>query len=1306
MIAEKEIASRRAEFSAEKQALLEKRLRGMRNGEDRPPMIPRRAGGGAAWLSFAQQRLWFLDQLEPGSPLYTMPLAVRLSGRLDRDALERSIAAIVARHEMLRTQFVSNDGVPTQVVVAPQSVELPVIDLAQRPIEEREEELHRLLGVEAQRPFDLARDLMVRARLFRLAEQEHVLFLNMHHIASDGWSWAVFFKELAAFYDAFSFGRAVSLPELPIQYADYAVWQRDHLDVERFEKHLAYWKQQLADSPSLLELPTDRPRPAVQSFRGARQSLALPRSLLDGLKALSRSEGATLCMTLLATFKVLLHRYTRQDDLVVGCPVAGRTQSETEALIGFFVNTLALRGNLAGDPTFHELLQRERQVMIEACAHQDLPFERLAEELRPTRSSSYPPLIQTMFVLQNAPEPNLELPGLDVTPLAVDNGTAKFDLTLFTEESRRGLTATAEYNTDLFDAETIARALQHYKILLESVVADTRQKLSELPLLTADERHQLLVEWNRTETDYPREKTISQLFEEQAEKTPDVVAVVFGEQQLTYRELNKRANRLAHYLQNFGVGPDVMVGVCLERSLEMIIALLGTLKAGGAYVSLDTTYPKERLALMLEDVRAPVLLTEEKFRTSLAFDEKAGSNSKIASPILICVDTNRDTIARESPANPVSLAVAESLAYVSFTSGSTGRPKGVCVPHRGVVRLVRETNYAQFSADEIFLQLAPVAFDASTFEIWGPLLNGARLVVFPPRTPSLAELGEFILINKITTLWLTAGLFHQMVEEQLDSLQNVRQLLSGGDVLSPPHVQKVLAHLPGCRLINGYGPTENTTFTCCHRLTAPLAQQRSIPIGRPISNTQAYVLDEHLRPVPVGVPGELYTGGDGLARGYLNQPELTAERFIPNPFNHESGALLYKTGDLVRWLKDGTIEFLGRADSQVKIRGFRVELGEIETVLTRHPAVKESAVVTCQDAGGEKRLVACLVAKQSPAPAVSELRSFIQAKLPDYMNPTAFIFMDALPLSPNGKVDRRALPPAEQMRPVSEKKYLAPRNAMELRLASMWEEMLGLRPIGVTDQFFELGGHSLMAVRLIAQIEKAFNKRIPVAAIFQSSTVEQLAKLLREEKTLHNSSAFSIVEIQPNGSKPPLFMVHGVGGGMFWGYTNLSRHLGLDQPVYAFKSCGTDGLAEFASIEKMAAHYVADLRMFQPCGPYCLGGYCFGGNVAYEMARQLEAQGEKVAVLALMNCVPPNSSYNRVRWTPAFCFEFLKNLVYWLRYLAQLKSDQQRAFVCWKARVLRRKLLHLFSRSHAASECADVDEQVDLSTQPADRRSL
>jgi aspartate racemase len=1194
--------------------------------------IPRLVNRHSVPLSFAQQRLWFLAQLEPESAAYNQPKAIRLSGVLNADVLKKTLDAIVARHEVLRTTFTLVDGNPVQVIAESGSVELPVIDLSEWPDIERETEVQRLILEKTQQPFNLSQGSMLRATLLRLSEKDHVLLLVTHHIVSDGWSRDLLFREIATVYEGISTGNPLPLPELPIQYADFAIWQRQWLQGEVLESHLAYWKQQLGGSIPVLEVPVDHPRPAVQTYRGARQSAVIPKRVSEAIKSLSRQEGVTLFMTLLSAFQALLHRYTGQDDIVVGSPIVNRSRVEVEGVIGFFANTLVLRADMSGDPTFLELLGRVRQVTLGAYAHQDLPFEKLVEELNPQRDLSHTPLFQVMFALQNAaPTHVLPFSGLTLTPMEVDIGTAKFDLTLTMLGTRGGLKALLEYNSDLFDAATITRMLGHFQTLLEGIVARPEQRLSNLPILTETEIHQLLVEWNNTRSDYPKDKCIHELFEAQVERSPDAVAVVFEDKRLTYRELNDRANQLAHYLGELGVGPEVLVGLCIERSLEMVVALLGILKAGGAYVPLDPTYPKERLAFMLKDTQAPVLLTQQQLTDSLP---EHGVR-------VVCLDRDWKIIAREKEDNLVSTITANNLAYVIYTSGSTGRPKGVSVIHRGVVRLVKETNYADLTEKEVFLQFAPLSFDASTFEIWACLLNGAKLVVFPPYMPSLKELGQALKRYQITTLWLTSALFQLMVEDHIGTLSGVKQLLAGGDVLSVSQVKRVLKELPGCRLINGYGPTENTTFTCCYQMTSPEQVDDSVSIGRPIVNTQVYILDHYLNPVPIGVSGELCIGGDGLARGYFNNRELTAEKFIPHPFSNEAGARLYKTGDLVRYLPDGNIEFLGRLDHQVKIRGLRVEPGEVETMLGEHLAVRQAVVRAREDAPGEKRLVAYVVSSQKLSPTINELRSFLKQKLPHYMVPSAFVFLDALPLTPNGKVDRRALPAPDGTRPGLQKAFVAPRTPVEEVLASIWSKILAVEQVGIYDDFFELGGHSLLVAKLITQIQRDLRVDLPVRFLFEFPTVAQLAACIKatQEEDFHlqeeKGNYSYLVKLQSGQSQTPVFCFPYIGGfrGDLFRFIRLAPLIGPGYSLYGLQARGTDGVSQpYRSVEDMAADYINAIQTLQPHGPYFLVGECFSARVAYETAQQLQARGERVALLAFLDGRCSRQSLGQYLW--------------------------------------------------------------------------
>ncbi len=1212
-----DLADRIAALSPAKRELLRLRLQQQGPAGDYSQAIPRRGEADAAPLSFAQQRLWFLDQLEPNSSLYNIHAAFRVQGALDRRALQAALDGLVVRHEALRTTFAAPDGQPVQVVGAPRRVPLAVVDLTDQSESDPEAACQQHLAAEVRRPFNLSRDLMLRAMLVRLKEGEHVLLVVLHHIASDGWSMGVCWRELSRLYAAAVGGRPHGLPDLPIQYADYAIWQRQWLQGDVLDAQLAYWRGRLAGAPASLELPTDRARPAVQTVRGAHRTRTLPPALHEALETFSRQAGATLFMALLAGFQALLTRYTEQEDIVVGSPIAGRTRVETEGLIGFFVNTLALRTDLTGNPPFRELLGRVREGCLEAYAHQELPFEKLVEELQPTRTLSQSPLFQVMFVLQNAPRTALALAGLTLTPFRIESGTAKFDLTLSVTATDAGLQATVEYNADLFDAATLDRFLGHYQTLLEGAVAAPDRPLSELPLLTAAERHQLFVEWNATATAYPRQACIHTLFEAQVARTPEAVAVVWDEQSLTYAELNRRANRVAHHLRRIGVARGRFVGVFMNRSPELIVALLGILKAGAAYVPLDLASPADRIAHMLQDADLAVLVTE-----SGMLDRLPGHGAQV-----LCLDswTVGPEVA-EPETNPVTESDPLDLAYMMYTSGSTGRPKGVTVPHRAVVRLVKNTNYAHLTADEVFLQMAPVSFDASTLEIWGSLLNGARLVLCPGKIPSLDELAEVLDRHEVSTLWLPAGLFHQVVEVRLDALRSVRQLLAGGDVLSAPHVRKVLERFPGCCVINGYGPTENTTFTCCYPMTDPGQVQDNVSIGRPIANTQVYILDKHMQPVPIGIRGELWTGGDGLAAGYLNRPDLTVERFVPNPHATALGERLYRTGDFARYLSDGTIQFLGRSDNQVKLRGFRIELGEVEAALMRHRTVRQAVVVLRDDPPVGKRLVAYVVAEAADQYSSQALREFLTKLLPDYMIPATFVPVDVIPLTANGKVDRRALAVLELRQDMERREGAPPRELLEIRIAQIWEEILGRGPVGIHDNFFELGGHSLLAVRMIAKIEQVCGQRLPLSTLFAGGTIRHLVDALLERSWRQSNCLCS--PIHADGVRRPFFFLHGdYAGGGFYSW-ELAQQLGSEQPFYVLHpQVGHDGSPVPYTIEEMADEYLQTVRACRPTGPYLLGGVCNGGLIAFEMASRLRAQGEQVDLVLAFDSSVRNARF-------------------------------------------------------------------------------
>jgi amino acid adenylation domain-containing protein len=1044
-----------------------------------PPRIERaQREGDVMPLSFAQQRLWFIDQLEPGNPVYNTPRAVRLRGTLNIAALERALTTLVRRHEALRTTFRDLHGEPVEVIGKPNHFTLSVEDLSGLTEATRDEESRRLILEEVLRPFDLSTGPLMRARLLRLAKlpsDEHLLLLSLHHIVSDGWSMGVLVREVATLYEAYTVGAESPLKELNLQYGDYAVWQREWLRGEVLDQQLAYWRKQLAGAPPVLELPADRPRPQVQTFRGAALPFKLSKELAEELRALSRREGVTLYMTLLAGLQTLLARYTGQDDISTGTPIANRRRGELENLIGFFVNTLVLRTDLSRNPTFHELVQRVKETALGAYAHQDVPFEMLVEVLQPERSMSYTPLFQVLFVLQNAPQEKLELSGLTVDLLDIDSGTAKFDLMLSLEESENGLEGVCEYSTDLFDEATIRRLLKHFETLLEGAVNNPDEHVAHLPLLPQAERRQLLDEWNATAEQYPSDLCVHELFAQQAGQTPGDVAVIFDETQLSYRELNERANKLADRLRTFGVGPEQVVGVMLERSVEMIVGILATLKAGGAYMPLDPSYPPERLRFMIEDAKPAVILTAEGPSATDYTDQSHGSDP--------------------DPRNP---------CYVIYTSGSTGRPKAVVMPHRAAVNLI---NYQiQSSGHEgrlRTLQFASLSFDVSFQEIFSTLCAGGSLVLL--REEERRDAGELLRViteQRVERLFLPFVALQHLAEEA-DREEHVpsslRQVITAGEQLKiTPHVARLFQRLNDCTLDNHYGPTETHLATMWRLEGDAGAWARLPPIGKPISNAQIYVLDDALQPVPVGVTGELYIGGAQLARGYLNRSDQTAERFIPHPFDHDGGRL-YRTGDLARYSANGVLEYGGRRDLQVKVRGFRVEVGEIEAVLKQHGSVKQAVVTAREDGAGRKRLVAYIIAaRTSIPPASAELRRHLKHKLPEYMIPSLFVRLDALPLTNSGKVDRRALPAPEPDQEERGEEYVAPRSVVEEMLASIWSEVLGGVKVGVNDNFFDLGGHSLLATQVMSRVREAFGIEIALRSLFEQPTVEELAETIAE----------------------------------------------------------------------------------------------------------------------------------------------------------------------------------------------------------------
>ena len=1193
-----------------------------------PPLAPV-ARDTPPLASSAQQRLWYLEQLTPASPVYNQTVAYNLAGALSMSALERSLAEILMRHESLRTTLRSANGQLVQIIHPPPPFAISVVDLSPLEIKPREDEAKRLAVEQAREPFDLEHAPLMRASLIRLGEREHRMVLTVHHLAFDGWSFDIFMRELCALYGAFIAHRPSPLPPLALQYADFAVWQRRKLDKETLRPLLNYWVQQMQGPLPVLSLATDRPRGRARTRQGACQSLILPKELAERIKRLGEREGATTFMTLLAAFQTLLFRYTGVEDVIVGSPVANRNRVEIEGLVGLFVNTLPLRTWLGGRPNFCELLARVRATVLGAYAHQDLPFEMLVEALESQHRTNAAPIFQVMFAYQNVPRSAWALPGLSVEAWNVDNGTAKFDITLFMWEAESGLNVLLEYDTELLDAATMSELLAHFRTLLEGIVRNPEESIVAVPLLSADESRRLLGEWNDTVIEYPRGMTIHGAFEAQVRRAPAATALVFEHGQLSYAELDRRANRLARYLKTLGVVPETLVGVCLDPSPAYVVAVLAILKTGAAYVPIDPLSPADRRVGVLKRAAVAAIVTNGALASRVS---QVGAR-------MVDIDCERAGIDAENGENPGVELEAESLACVMFTSGSTGTPKGVCIPHRGVIRLVKGANYAVLGPEDVFLQLAPVSFDASTFEIWGALLNGAKLALPSKSRLALEEIGQAIRRHRVSILWLTAGLFEAMVDTRLEDLATVRQLLVGGDVVSVPHAERFLLHTAGCRLVNCYGPTENTTFTSFYPVeSAPRVAGETLPIGRPVSNTQIYVLDELRQPVPIGVAGEAYVGGDGLMRGYVDDAESTHERLVANPFRDRPGAFLYRTGDMVRYRRDGNLEFLGRTDDQVKIRGFRVEPGEVEAVLSRCPLAKKVAVVAREGAQG-KRLVAYVVPESMPGEPddlVRKMRGFLGERLPDYLVPAEFVLLATIPLTRNGKVDRGALPrPDEKARPRADA-LVAPRDEIERVVANAFEKVLGVHDIGVNDDFFDLGGSSLAALRLVAMLDSAFAKSLPLASLYEHTSVARLAERLRglasstpELSGRSDRLGSTLVELKRGRSKLPFFLVPGGHGGMaeMTLYARLMSHLQREQSVYGLLARGVDGKNEpHACVSEMAEAYVGEMRRVQPHGPYALGGECVGGIIAYEMAQQLLALRQKVALLLLIDTWCPTAA--------------------------------------------------------------------------------
>lgn len=1196
------------------------------------PVPPQPDGGATLVLaSVGQRQLWLHDRFYAHDGSYNISLGIALTGALNVTALEAALNAVVARHEPLRTSFALEGDELYQVIAEQLTVELPVT-----PVDGSEPDgwafVRQRLASNGAMPFDLAVAPLFRATLYQLSSNEHALTLVLHHTIFDGWSVGVLIDELGAGYERMAADGRLEFPPLEVQFADFAEWQRDQLSSAEGQSSLDYWRQQLAEASPWIALPTDRPARTVMARRGRLLERSAPPALRSALGGLCRAEGTTLFMVLITGFAALLHRYSQQRDLLIATPIAGRTRHELEPLIGYFINTVLVRSRLEGEPTFRDLLGAVKSTTLAAQTHQSVPLDSIHALMRGGGDGSRQPVLQVMMALQSAtPEPKA-FGGLHVALFWGHNGTAKCDLFLNVIDDAQGLRFELEYDSDLFDGATANRLLDSYQCLLEAAVTDPASRIDRLPILSASDRA-LLEAANATAAAYPREESIAQLFEAQARTTPDRMAVTCGREQLTYRQLNRRANQLARGLIARGVGPDVLVGVALDRSLDLVVTILAVLKAGGAYVPLDLTYPVDRVKFMVSDTQVPLVVTTQRDARQMPPEAQA-----------LCLDDPAAGLFATEDGDVEPRAEAAHLAYVMYTSGSTGRPKGVAIPNRGVVRLVRGTTFVNWDDVAAILHMAPIAFDASTFEIWGALLNGKRLVIVPDRRPGLDQLAQTLQAERVDCLWLTAALFNTVMDDRPELLVGVRQLLIGGEALSVPHVRRALEQLPSTRIINGYGPTECTTFACCYPIPAVLAPDRtSVPIGTPIANTQAHVLDADLTPVPVGVTGELYLGGDGLARGYLNQPSLTAERFVSDPFSRTPGDRLYRTGDRVRRLGDGTLEFQGRLDRQIKLRGFRIELGEIEAAIGRHPDVLQAVVVLRRDASAPPRLAAYVKARPEAVSTLDDVRAFLTTALPEYMVPSTFVALSRVPLTANGKVDYEALPAPVTAAAV--RKSEAPETATELALAEIWQSLLGEGPVGRHDNFFDRGGNSLVAIRLFSRVSASFGVELPFGLLLQQPTLSALAAAIDRQQAPGAGAAMSsaLTPLRTSGRRPPLFFTHGVGGEV-WSFKALTHHLGDDQPVYGLQPAG--GVESSGTVPEMAARYIQEIRTVAPHGPYMLAGHCAGAAVAYEMARQLHAAGEPAALVAALDYWFFDTADRRL-WVRTA--DFLRNLPTWIR---------------------------------------------------------
>ena len=1183
-------------LSPEKQLLLEQRLAAAE--QKRTPqglVIPRRPNRDFAPLSFSQLQMWVIDRMTAGNPAYNLPVGYRLRGPLNPAALEDSFNEVIRRHEVLRTTFVVENDEPLQYIQPECRIR---IDFKELDPDTAESRLQLLAAEEALKSFDLSRLPLIRVSLFKIGEAEHVLIINLHHIVVDGMSIGLVLNEVDVFYRAFTSGKTAYPPQLVLQYPDFALWQRQAMDNGAYADQLRFWRTQLSGELPVLELPADSSRPILQSFRGSNVLLDLPPTLVRGLTSLGAREGCTFFMIVLAAFQVLLHRYSGAEEIVIGTPVALRDPGTVGSLIGNCLNMVALRCDLSGNPDFIELLQRSRNTALNAFSNADLPFETLMKHLKIERSPSRNPLFQVMLQVLPASAPTIG--ELEITNFRFDLKVAQFDLALHLYEEAGGQHVRFEYCTDVFRAEMVEKFSLALVRLLQAVVANPHQKVSALPIMSESEKHQVIRAWNKTSKDYPRQQCLHNLFERTAKRAPNRVAVECAGQSLTYAQLNAKANRLANHLRKSGVQPESCVGVFLERSLDLIVGLLGILKAGATYVPMDPSFPPERLAWMMEDAGVFLLLTDTRLLKDLS---RPGLKT-------VCLDAEREAIEQDVSDDPGVFVRPSSLAYIIYTSGSTGKPKGVMIEHRSVVNfLLSMQEEPGFDENDVLVAVTTISFDIAALEVFLPLISGGRLVVASKNeVVDGTALLEKIASSGATVFQATPATWKLMLEAGWETTSGLKMLC--GEALPRELANRMLQR--GAELWNMYGPTETTIWSSVDRVqpgTDPIL------IGRPISNTQIYIVDKQMEPVPRGVVGELLIAGDGLSRGYRNRPDLTAERFIETSFL-DPGNRVYRTGDLARFRPDGRAELLGRLDHQVKVRGYRIELGEIEKVLSQHQSIKDTVVVTQEDQDGNKCLVAYCIPVTGGRLKSGELAQFLQRKLPDYMLPFCFVEIEAFPVTPNGKIDRKAFPRSESITLEARAPFVEPEGELEQRLADIWKRALRKRVIGANDNFFDLGGHSLLAAQVFAQMERQIGVKLPLALLFQAPTIRQLAASVQRKP--QKCSWKSLVSIQTQGDRPPIFLIHGAEGNVLL-YKNLARNLGDNQPVYGLQSSGLEGRERAKTkIEDMAALYREEIQALQPKGPYFLGGYCLGGTIALEIAHQLRTAGESVALLAML----------------------------------------------------------------------------------------